>query len=98
MKMADSTAPGPSASSNHQQDHSFQDYIETSQMLAILCIDSTKICENNRVVLGYGNNRLKYEELRNRIIGKKKSIMCSSLPRMADSMIQAHRAQSNFGP
>ena len=44
MKMADSTAPGPSASSNHQQgiDHSLQDYIETSQMLAILCIDTTK--------------------------------------------------------
>ena len=51
MKMADSTAPGPSASSNHQQDHSLQDYIETSQMLAILSIDSTKICENNRVVV-----------------------------------------------
>ena len=54
MKMADSTAPGPSTSSNHQQDHSLQDYIETSQMLAILCIDSTKICENNRVVASMG--------------------------------------------
>ena len=51
MKMADLTAPGPSASSNHQQDHSLQDYIETSQMLAILCIDLTKICENKRVVV-----------------------------------------------
>ena len=67
MKMADSTAPGPCASSNHQQDHSLQDYIETSQMLAILCIDQLKFVR----IIGwyYGNNRLKYEELRNRIIG-----------------------------
>ena len=35
MKMADSTEPGPSASSSHQKDHSLQDYIETSQMLEV---------------------------------------------------------------